>query len=536
MSDYADSLVTNAHIFTADPERPFAEALAVKGNRIVFVGGNIETAELRGPSTRVIDGEGRTLLPGFIDCHYHLLDGSCTLDDLQLEDVASYEELRAALLNFSAQRPDAIWVVGYGLRYDRGPDHIPLTRQHLDAILSTRPVAIFSYDYHTAWANTLALNQAGIFQGGECGLNSEIVLDENGMATGELREQNAYAPILDLLPKPDATQKRSLLLKGIRLANQVGLTSVHNMDGSEEQADIYAAAEADGELTLRVYAPYSVTPQTPFEALEKEAAAMKARYRSDKLRCGCVKLFMDGVIESYTGLLVEDYADAPGVRGESNYEIKHFDNLVLEADRLGLQVCVHSVGDLGVRRVLDACEGARRTNGDRDRRLRVEHLEVFHPDDLHRFADLGVIASMQPAHSPLRLGDGDIWSQRVGQQRWPFSFAWQDLHRAGARLAFGSDWPVADQNPMLGIFATQNRQPWLPGIPHQRISLMEALFAYTREAAYAEFQEHQKGQLKPGYLADMVLLSQDLFQTSAEDLLQVCPWMTMVDGQIVFEA
>jgi predicted amidohydrolase YtcJ len=536
MSNHADSLVTNAHIFTADGERPFAEALAVKGNRIIFVGGIKETAELRGPSTRVIDGDGRTLLPGFIDCHFHLLDGSSTLDDLQLEGATSYEHFSSALLAFSTHRPEAAWLAGYGLRYDLGPDHTPLKRQHIDAIISNRPVVVFSYDYHTAWANTLALKQAGIFQGGVCGPNSEIVLDEGGIATGELREDDAYAPILTLLPEPDAAQKRSLLQKGLKLANQVGLTSVHNMDGDEAQAAVYAEVEAAGELTLRVYVPYSVTPQTPFEALEKEAAPMKAKYRSDRLRGGSVKMFMDGVVESYTGLLVEDYADLPGEHGDSNYEVERFNNLVTEADRLGLQVCVHSVGDLGVRRVLDACQVACQKNGPRDRRCRVEHLEVIHPDDLHRFAELGVIASMQPAHAPLHLGDGDVWPQRVGPQRWPFSFAWQDLRQAGARLAFGSDWPVASQNPMLGIYATQNRQPWQAGMPNQRLSLADALLAYTREAAHAEFQDHHKGQLKPGYLADMVLLSRDLFQTPAEDLLEVHSWMTMVDGQIVYEA
>jgi hypothetical protein len=253
------------------------------------------------------------------------------------------------------------------------------------------------------------------------------------------------------------------------------------------------------------------------------------------VRGGCVKLFMDGVIESYTGLLVDDYADLPGRRGASNYEVEHFNRIILEADRLDLQICVHSVGDAGVRRVLNAFEAARRTNGIRDSRHRIEHIEVIHPDDIHRFAELGVIASMQPLHTPLSPDDGDVWPWRVGEARWPYSFAWTTLREAGARLVFGSDWPVVSQNPLLSVHNALNRMPWKDGIPHHRQSLTEALLSYTREAAYAEFQESKKGQLKIGYLADMVLLAKDIFQIPVTEMKDIKPLMTMVDGQIVFE-
>ncbi len=534
-SPSADVLILNAHVFTADPANPSAEAVAVKANRIVFAGSAKEAQAWRGPGTRLIDGGQCTLMPGFIDCHFHLLLGSLSLDDIHLESATTYEDCAALLRSYAAEHPHKTWLSGVGLKYNLGPGHMPLERRHLDPLTGDRPLFIVAYDGHTAWANTAALQEAGIFHGGRVGPNSEIVLDEHGEATGELRE-SAQERVSSRLPKPDAAEIRRLLKKGLALASSFGVTSIHNMDGSPEQAALYAAFEDTGDLSVRIYLPYSIRPDTPFEALEKEAAAMKHSYASGLLRGGCVKLFMDGVIESYTGLLVDPYADDASTNGGSNYSVEHFNRLVVEADRLGLQIFVHSVGDGGVRRVLDAYELACKTHGQRERRHRVEHIEVIHPQDVHRFAGLGVIASMQPLHAPPSGEDGDIWLWRVGRQRWPYSFAWTTLRQAGARLVFGSDWPVVSQNPMLGVHNALNRLPWEPGMPAFRQSLADTLLSYTRDAAYAEFQEDQKGQLKPGFLADLVLLSENIFQTPADKIKDVHPVMTMVDGRIVFEA
>ncbi len=244
---------------------------------------------------------------------------------------------------------------------------------------------------------------------------------------------------------------------------------------------------------------------------------------------------MDGVIETYTGLMVDPYADNPSTCGDSNYSVEHFNRTVLEADRLGLQIFVHSVGDGGVRRVLNAYALASKANGRRDARHRVEHIEVIHPDDLPRFKELGVIASMQPLHAPPSVDDGDIWQFRVGEARWPLSFAWTDIRKAGSRLIFGSDWPVVSQNPFLGIHNTLNRKPWAEGLPHHHQNLADTLLSYTREAAYAEFQEHVKGQLKSGYQADLVLLSDDIFEIPPEKMNEVHPLMTMMGGVITHE-
>jgi len=537
MSPAADILIVHARCFTADPANPHAEAVAVRGNRIVCAGSDDDAAAWRGPGTRVIDAQGCTLIPGFIDSHFHLLLGSLGLGDAQLGDVRSYEALTESLRAFAAEHPRREWLVGYGLPYAILPGGRMLTRRDLDAILPDRPLIVFAYDTHTAWANTQALRRANLLQDGETvAPNSEIVLGKDGLASGELREPGAYQPALDLIPAPGAVEKRALLRKGLAQAAALGVTSVHNMDGDAEQLALYAALEDLGELTLRVYVPYSVRPDTPFEALAQDAVAMREMHHSDLVRSGAVKFFMDGVIESYTGLLLDDYADRPGVRGDANFSAGHFNRMAVEADRLGLQIFVHAIGDAAVRRTLDGFEAARRANGPRDSRHRVEHIELIHPDDLPRFRELGVIASMQPLHAPASAAGVDVWPPRVGPARWDRSFAWRSLRAAGATLAFGSDWPVVSQNPMRGVHAALNRKPWAEGGLDHRQTLAETLVAYTRDAAYAEFQELVKGQLRVGMLADLVLLSDDIFAVSPEAIDQVQPMLTVCDGRVVFKS
>jgi len=531
----ADTLITRAKVYTVDPANPHAEAVAVWGRHIVFVGSAEAVAAWRGPHTQVIDAQGCTLLPGFIDSHFHLLWGSIDLGDAQLNEVTSLDSLTHAIRQFAGDHPDEPWLVGRGLKYNIAPAKQSLTRHHLDAVMADRPLIIFSYDVHTVWANTEALRRANLLSGGETvAPNSEIVRDTAGLATGELREAGAYNPVLELIPPPSDVKKRTMLSQGLAQAAQVGLTSVHNMDGDMEQLALYAALEDVGELTLRVYCPYDVRPDTPPEALT-EAVAMRQAFQSGMAHSGSVKFFMDGVIETYTGLLLDDYAEQPGNRGGALFSAEHFTQMATEADRLGLQIFVHATGDGAVRRTLDGFEAAQRTNGRRDSRHRVEHIELIHPDDLARFAELGVIASMQPAHAPLTIDTSDVWPARVGSSRWGRSFAWQTLREAGARLAFGSDWPVAPQDPLQGLYAVLNRQPWSPGQPNQRQTLADAITAYTRDAAYAEFQEQHKGQLREGMLADLVLLSADIFATPPEEINRVHPVLTMCNGRIVYE-
>ncbi len=536
MPQHADILIHHARCFTADPDAPRAEAVAVRGNRIVFVGSDADAEAFRGPRTRVIDAQRRTFMPGFIDSHYHLLTGSIELGHAQLGEVQSFDALGEALRAFAAEHPRREWLAGYGLPYLVLSGGRMLTRHDLDAVVSDRPLFVMAYDGHTVWANTEALRRAGLLKDGKTvAPNSEIVLGEDGLASGELREPGAYRPMLDLVPEPNDTEKRALLRRGLRQAAEFGVTSVHNMNGDADDLALYAALEDLGEMTLRVYVPYSVRPDTPFESLAGEAIAMREMHRSDVVRAGCVKFFMDGVIESYTGLLLDDYEGRPGLRGDANFSAEHFNRMAIEADRLGLQIFVHAIGDAAVRRTLDGFETAQRANGRRDSRHRVEHIELIHPDDLPRFKQLGVIASMQPLHAPMSATGIDVWPSRVGPSRWDRSFAWRSLREAGARLAFGSDWPVVSQNSLLGVHAALNRMPWRAGGADHRQTLADTLVAYTRDAAYAEFQEDEKGQLKVGMLADMVLLSDDIFNVPIENMDRVKPALTMCGGRVVFE-
>lgn len=538
MPQLADLLITNAAVYTVDDANPHAEAVAVRGNRIVFVGSAADAQAWRGPKTEVIEGKGRTLLPGLIDSHFHLLWGSLKLDDLQLWDAENLEQLATLIRDYAVAHPEKAWIVGAQLRYKAiAPGALgarPLDRHFLDALVADRPVYLVAYDGHTVWANTEALRRGGLLHGRELPPGHEIVLDPaTGTATGELREPEAFRPIRDLIPQKSEAEKRTLLHKGLALAAQYGITSAHNMDTWDDSMGLYAALDDLGEMTLRLYAPYDVKPETPLEALQ-EAAEWKRKYQSSHLRAGAIKCFMDGVLESYTALMVDDYADQPGNRGSALFTAEHFHQVATEADRLRLQIAVHCCGDGAVKRTLDGLEHALRQNGRRDSRHRIEHIEVIDPPDIRRFAELGVIASMQLLHAPPTVASGDVWPVRAGAGRWPLSFAWRTLRNAGAHLAFGSDWPVVTLDPMLGFWNALNRQPWQAGDPDQRQTLVETIRGYTRDAAYVEFQEHEKGMIHTGMLADLVLLSEDLFATPPEEITRAHPVVTVCDGKIVY--
>lgn len=542
MQEFADLLITNAAVYTVDDTNPHAEVVAVRGNKIVYVGDDAGVEAWRGPGTRVIEGHGRSLLPGFIDSHFHLMHGAVALGDIQLHDVRTLAELETAVRTFAQDNPDLPWLRGQGLRYSIPAPDEPLTRQHLDAIEPQRPLVLIAYDVHTAWANTDALEKAGLLYGGEpLPGGAEIVLGADGLATGELFEMAAFDSLLAHIPEPDDAERRRLLRDALAYLASLGVTSVHNMDGDAEQTAFYAALEDLGELTLRVYMPYSVRPETPLEALEQEAAPMRDHFQGELVRAGAVKFFMDGVYESYTAVSLNAYPDQPHNYGEPIFDRDHFARMALEADRLGLQIIVHACGDGAVRRVLDGYETVRERNGPRDSRHRVEHIEMIHLDDAPRFAQMGVIASMQPLHAPLQENDPDVWPTRVREEDWDRAFAWRTVRDAGAaapertRIAFGSDWPVAAPDPILGIAGALNRQPWRPGHNSHNQTLAEAIAGYTRDAAYAEFQEDRKGQIKVGMLADLVLLTDNIFAVPPQELAAVRVVMTVVDGRIVYE-
>jgi predicted amidohydrolase YtcJ len=405
-------MIVNACIFTSDDANPRAEAVAVKGNRIVFVGTTEGAKEFQDESTRVVDAKECTVTPGFIDSHFHLLWGSIWMGSAQLYEAKTMEQVKESLQTFASQNKTSEWIDGRGIKYGIIP-----SRKELDEIIPDRPVYINAYDGHTSWANTKALEMAGILQPGkEAPGVGTVVRDENGLATGELRE-TAMGLVSDLIPEPSDSRKRELLKMAMAKINATGVTSVHNMNGEMQELMVYAALEDAGEMTLRVYTPYHVKPETLEQDL-KEAAEM-AKIQGEFARGGAVKFFMDGVWESYTALNIEPYADDPDANPDGIFSPEHFTRMAAASDKLGLQIFVHCCGDGAVRRVLDGYEAVQKLNGKRDSRHRVEHIEVIHPDDLPRFKQLGVIASMQTSHAPFNLKENDVWTRPY----WPAALA-----------------------------------------------------------------------------------------------------------------
>ncbi|MER9440572.1 amidohydrolase [Mesorhizobium sp. M0340] len=555
MSSNADLIVTNARVLTMDEGDPTAEAVAIKDDNILAVGDRrtIEGA-LKGPATKVIDAQGGSVVPGFIEAHMHLFGGAAELDNLHLQGVHGFDALSEAIRAYAAARPYAKLLLGAGVDYTILSREEPVTRHHLDRIIPDRPFAMSASDHHTMWANTKALELAGILHGKQLGPGNEIVMGADGLAAGELREGEAFGPILELSgqnrvrlglatggepdPYPSAAEvaaDRDLMRRGLEWCARHGITSIQNMDGNLYQLELLAGLEQEGRLLCRTKIPFHFKNFMTLAMLEK-ASSMASAYRSEWLSSGMVKMFYDGVLEGWTAVMVDDYADRPGWRGEPLFTPEHFAEVALEADRRGLQIAVHSIGDGAVRAVLDGYEAARRKNGRRDSRHRVEHIEVITGADVPRFAELGVIASMQPPHPPGAMDFPlEPTLSRIGRERWPLSYAWRTLKQAGAHVVFASDWPVSRVDPILGIQAAMLRKPWAEGDPDQSFSLIEALAGYTVEGAYAEFMEHRKGRLKPGYLADLVVLSADIEATEPASLHKLHPVSTICGGKITYQ-
>lgn len=554
MSSNADLIVTNARVLTMDEGNPTAEAVAIKDGNILAVGDRRTVEALKGPATKVIDAQGGSVVPGFIEAHMHLFGGAAELDNLHLQGVHGFDALSEAIRAYAAARPYAKLLLGAGVDYTILSREEPVTRHHLDRIIADRPFAMSASDHHTMWANTKALELAGILHGRQLGPGNEIVMGADGLAAGELREGEAFGPILELSgqnrvrlglatggepdPYPSAAEvaaDRDLMYRGLEWCARHGITSIQNMDGNLYQLELIAGLEQEGRLLCRTKIPFHFKNFMTLDRLEK-ASRMASAYRSEWLSSGMVKTFYDGVLEGWTAVMVDDYADRPGWRGEPLFTPEHFAEVALEADRRGLQIAVHSIGDGAVRAVLDGYEAARRKNGRRDSRHRVEHIEVITGADVPRFAELGVIASMQPPHPPGAMDFPlEPTLSRIGRERWPLSYAWRTLKQAGAHVVFASDWPVSRVDPVLGIQAAMLRKPWAEGDPDQSFSLIEALAGYTVEGAYAEFMEHRKGRLKPGYLADLVVLSADIEATEPASLHKLHPVSTICGGKITYQ-
>jgi predicted amidohydrolase YtcJ len=542
----ADLVLRNARIFTGEAAGPWAAAVAVKDGRIAAIGSDADAAARTGPATVVVDGGGRLVVPGLIDAHFHLPMGAQQLDAIDLLDAADLPEIQRRVREHARAHPEVPWVRGRGWFYSALPDGRPPTRHDLDTVESARPVYLEAYDGHSAWLNSRALEKAGITRATPDPAHGVIVRDAAGAPTGMLKEaavELAYAAI----PRPSRAEKLALIERALTLLARHGLTAVHNAHGTEEEIELYAELERAGKLTARLYNALSAMPPADgmgarafatTEALVGKAREMKARYRGPLLRVGAVKIVADGVIEANTAAMLEPYANAPATRGLPNYAPEALEALVHALDAAGLQIWTHAIGDHAVRMTLDAYEKAARANGPRDRRFRIEHVETHQGADTARFGALGVIASMQPMHANPQPNMTVVWAGAIGEERASRAWAWGALRRKGARLAFGSDWPVVGMSPFHGLHVAVNRQTaqgvpaggWLPA---ERLSLEQALVAYTADAAYAAFMDAETGTLAAGKWADLVVLRDDLFTIPAARLHDNAAMLTMVGGRIV---
>lgn len=548
-------LVTNAKILTMDPDNPRAEAMLLKDGRIAAIGGRAEVEALKTADTRVVDAGGRTVLPGLSENHMHLFSGAAELDHLQLAGVHGYDALEKAARAYATEKPDEVVLFAQGADYTILGGGERVTRHHLDRIIPDRPFAIFAHDHHTAWANTRALELGGLLHGKDLGPGNEVVMGEDGLAQGELREMESFGPIqvaagfdryrLGLAtggePEPYPAEAEfekdiAVMRRGLDYCARHGFTSIQCMDGNLYQLQLLAEIEKrDGFLPVRVLIPFHLKNFMPLSILDK-ASTMAETYRSEYLKSGTVKMFYDGVLDSWTAIMVEPYANNPdSTGGQSLFTPEEMKAAAIEIDKRGLQIAVHAIGDGAVRAVLDGYEAARAANGARDSRHRVEHIEVVHPADIHRFKELGVIASMQPPHPPGAMGlPLEPTVSMIGRDRWPYAYAWRTLKEAGAHIPFASDWPVSPIDPMAGIEAAVTRKKWQDSDPDQRFTLMEAIAAYTVEGAYAEFAEDRKGMLRQGYYADVTLLDADIEATAPEEIHAIRPRAVICGGRVTF--
>ena len=532
-----------------------ATALAITGNRITALGSDAEIRALAGPQTRVIDAAGGTVMPGFIDSHVHLFGGSVELGYLDLMGVSGISALSAAIAPYADANPDDRIVFAVQADYGLISDARTPNRHDLDRACPDRPFAMFAPDHHTIWANTAALDLAGILHGGKTDAGSTIVMGEDGLASGELREPGAYAAILTLTrhggrdlaglvtgadPVPAATpQQREMdkaaIARGMKHCAAQGITSLHCMDGNRYQLELLTEMEAEGTLLCRTGVPYHLKSFDPLDSLS-QALDMRETFNSDMIWSGYVKMFMDGVIEGETALMLQPYPRNDTI-GDPVFEADHFNAACIAIDALGLQIAVHAIGDLGIRRTLDGYEAARRANGPRDSRHRIEHLEAMHPDDIPRLAELDVVASIQPGHAPF---GGVFPAGGTGKYLHDFqiltAFAWQTIRNTGAPVIFSTDWPVIAvdvmQNIKAAIAPLDLGPPWVD----QTQSLMDTLASYTRDNAWVEFRETRKGRLAKGYLADVVVMSHDLTALAPSDITKASARITICNGAVTFEA
>lgn len=531
----ADLVITNARIWTVDNSMPTAQAVAVLGDRIVAVGSSTEVDRWRGPLTQVIDAESKLLLPGFNDAHVHFVSGGMQLDNVQLKDVSSPEEFARRVAERAKATPKGEWVLGGNWDETKwNPPNMP-TKELVDASTPDTPVFVSRYDGHMGLANSLALRLAGITAKTPDPPGGTVVRDAHGNPTGALKDA-AMDYIDKAIPPLTHEQRVKIVKRALAYAASVGVTSVQHMSASYEDIGVYSELLQGGELTARIYAAPSISGVDDLAKL-----GVRRAFGGPYLRIGALKAFADGSLGSGTAYFYEPFLNQGNNRGllsDEMHPISLMRDRYLKADAAGLQLCTHAIGDEGISTILDLYGDVIKAHGDSDRRLRIEHAQHMAAKDFERFAQLHVIASVQPYHA---IDDGRFAEAHIGHDRASRTYAFRTFLDHGVRLAFGTDWEVAPLDPLLTVYAAvtratldgKNPDGWFPD---QKLSVAEAIEAYTIGSAYAEFQEKEKGSITTGKFADMVLLSDDIFDIAPEKIRDVRVIKTFVGGRLVFDA
>jgi predicted amidohydrolase YtcJ len=536
----ATLILLHGKIWTENPHQPESEAIAIEGEHILAVGLSATLRGLAGPNCKVIDLQGRRVVPGFNDAHVHFLAGGNSLISVQLGDANSAAEFRRRLGEYASSLPKGAWIREGNWDHQRWTAAELPAHQLIDEVTPDNPVMVWRLDGHMALANAVAMKLAGVDRNTKDVPGGEIVRDRDGNPTGILKDA-ATALVEKVMPPLSVRELDTAMTAALREAARHGVTSVQNMaDSPVDRATALKFREFQkfaraGSMTVRIY---NASPLRDWKGLGD--VGIRAGFGTAVLRTGNLKSFADGALGSATAWMDAPFTDHPDKSGLASTDLMDTARIyanIQGADRAGLQISIHAIGDRAIHEVLDLFEKAEHENSGTDHRFRIEHVQHLRPADVPRFGSLGVIASMQPYHA---IDDGR-WAQRaLGPERIKTSYAWRSLLDHGAVLAFGSDWPVAPLDPLMGIYAAATRrtldgkhpQGW---VPEQRITVAEAVHAYTVGSAFAEHQESVKGSLEPGKLADLVVLSDDIFHIPPVEIEQTRVFMTIFDGSVVYK-
>ena len=535
----ADLVLVNATFHTLDPEQPTAEALAIRGLRIVHIGNRAGAEAMAGETTRIIDLQGATVLPGLVDAHAHFLGLGKTLQSLNLVGTGSAADVRHEVLQACSGAAEGDWVYGRG--WDQNDWDVKEFPSWRDLEGCDHPIYLSRVDGHALWVNDVALRKAGVHKGTPDPDGGRIVRDERGIPTGVLVD-NAENLVLDLVPAPTHDQLIQRALLAQQECLRLGLTSVTDAGVDAAGLDVYQELHRTGQLKVRIHA--MVQGEAGLLDLYQHMGPT-VLHDDPRLTIRGFKLYADGALGSRGAALLEPYSDDPGNSGLLISDAAEIEQITLQAIRKGWQVCTHAIGDRAVREVLDAYERALATryegiaggNQGHDR-LRIEHAQVVHPDDIPRFAELKVIPSMQPTHATSDMP----WAEaRLGPGRIADAYAWRRLLDTGVRIPLGSDFPVESPDPLWGIYAAVTRQDhegnppggWMPG---QRLTVEEAVRGFTVDAAWASYWDGWVGALRKGGPADMVVLSHDIFTIPPAEILETRVLMTIIGGEVLYES